>query len=114
MSICRLRFGLDRLADEADGIDVLDLAARAEVASGLSDRHVDVGAQVSLLHVAVASAEIAKDAAQLRDVGLCLLGGSQIRLRDDLHQRDARAVQIDVGIIRVLVVQRLAGVLLEM
>ena len=35
-------------------------------------------------------------------------------LRDDLHQRDAGAVEVDEGQRRVLVVQRLAGVLLEM
>ena len=52
--------------------------------------------------------------AQLRHVGLRLLGRAHVGLRDDLHQRDAGAVEIDVGIIRVLVVDRLAGVLLQM
>ena len=43
-----------------------------------------------------------------------LLGRAQVGLRHDLHQRDAGAVEIDEAHRRVLVVQRLAGVLLEM
>ena len=39
------RLVLDRLADEADRVDVLDLAARAERRAGLAHRDVDVGAQ---------------------------------------------------------------------
>ena len=64
---------LDGLADKADRIDVLDLAARAERRSRLSHRDVDVGAQDPLLHVAVAGAEIAHDGAQLGEIGLGLL-----------------------------------------
>src|SRR5262245_45183514 len=83
------RLVFDGLADEADGIDVLDLAARAERGTGPAYRDIDVGAQVALLHVAVAGAEIAQDRTQLRDKGLRLLGRAQIRLGYDLHQRDA-------------------------
>ena len=83
------RLVLDRLPDEADGVDVLDLAARAERLAGPAHRDVDVGAQAALLHVAVAGAEIAQDGAQLGHIGLRLLGRAQIGLRDDLHQRDA-------------------------
>ncbi len=108
------RLDLDRLADEADGVDVLDLAARAELGAGLPDRDVDVGAQVALLHVGVGGAEIAQDGAQLGHVRLRLLGGAHVGTRHDLHQRDARAVEVDVGIVGVLVVDRLAGVLLQM
>ena len=81
---------------------------------GLPHRDVDVGAQVALLHVAVAGAEIAQDGPELGDVGLGLLGRAQVRLGDDLHQRHAGAVEIDQGVLRVLVVDRLAGVLFEM
>ena len=76
-------------------------------------RDVDVGAQAALLHVAVAGAEVAQDGAQLRHVGLGLLGGAHIGLRDDLHQGDAGAVEVDERHGRVAVVHRLAGVLLE-
>ena len=105
---------LDRHADEADRVDVLDLAARAEPFAGPAHRHVDVGAQVALLHVAVAGAEITQDGAQLGEEGLGLLGGAQVGLGDDLHQRDAGAVEIDERRGRVLVVEELAGILLEM
>ena len=81
---------------------------------GLAHRDVDVGAQGALLHVAVAGAEIAQDGAQLGEIGLGLLGGAHVRLRHDLHQRDAGAVEIDERHGRMLVVQRLAGVLLQM
>ena len=108
------RLDLDRLLDEADGVDVLDLAARAELVAGLAHRDVDVGAQVALLHVAVAGAEVAQDGAQLVDVGLRLLGRAHVGPRHDLHQRHARAVEVDVGVVGVLVVDRLAGVLLQM
>ena len=105
---------LDRLADEADRIDVLDLAAGAERLARLSHRDVDVGAQAALLHVAVAGAEIAQDRAQLGEERLGLLRRAQVRLRHDLHQRHARAVEIDGAHVGMLVVQRFAGVLLQM
>ena len=81
--------------------------------AGLAHRDVDVGAQVALLHVAVAGAEIAQDGAQLGHVGLGLLGRAHVGLGHDLHQRHARAVEIDEGEFGVLVVDRLAGVLLQ-
>ena len=81
--------------------------------AGLAHRDVDVGAQVALLHVAVAGAEVAQDGAELGDVGLRLLGRAQVGLGDDLHQRHAGAVEVDVGVLGVLVVDRLAGVLLQ-
>ena len=52
--------------------------------------------------------------AQLAQIGAGFLGRAHIGLADDLHQRDAGAVQVDVGFRRVLVVQRLAGILLQM
>ena len=108
------RLDLDRLADEADRVDVLDLAARAERRARLAHGHIDVGAQGALLHVAVAGADVAQDRAQLRDIGLGLVGRAHVGLGDDLHQRDARAVEIDMRVIGAEIVQRLAGVLLEM
>ena len=109
-----LGFRLDRLPDEADRVDVLDLAARAQVRADLAHRHIHVGAQVALFHVAVAGFQVPQDGAQLGDIGLRLLGRAHVRLGDDLHQCDTRAVQIHIAIIWVLVVDRLAGVLLQM
>ena len=108
------RLVFDRLADEADRVDVLDLAARTERRARLAHRHVHVGAQVSLFHVAVAGAEIAHDSAQLGDIGLGVLGRAQIRFRHDLHERDAGAVEVDEGHAGMPVVQRFSGVLFEM
>ena len=105
---------LDRLADEADRVDVLDLAARAERRARLAHRDVDVGAQGAFLHVAVAGAEIAQDRAQLGEEGLRLLGRAQIGLRHDLHQRHARAVEIDALMVGCWSCSAFAGVLLEM
>ena len=76
-------------------------------------RDVDVGAQASLLHVAVAGAEVAQDLAQLAQVFRRLLRAADVGPGDDLHQRDAGAVEVDVGEVGVEVVDRLAGVLLE-
>ena len=82
--------------------------------SGAAHRDVDVGAQVALLHVAVAGADVAQDGAQLADIGLGLLGRAHVGLGDDLHQADPGAVEVDEAHRRRLVVQRLARVLLEM
>ena len=107
------RLGLDRLADEADRVHVLDLAARRKRRARPPHRDVDVGAQVALLHVAVAGAEVAQDRPELRHVGLRLFRRAHLGLRHDLHQRHARAVEIDVRAFGVLVVDRLARVLLQ-
>ena len=81
------RLGLDGLADETDRVHVLDLAARAERLSWTPHTDIDVGAQIALLHVAIAGAEITQDGAQLGDVGFRLLGRAHVGFRHDLHQR---------------------------
>ncbi len=111
--ICRRDFELDRLADETDRVDVLDLAPRAERLARATHRHVDVGPQAPLFHVAVAGAEIAQDRPELGQECTRLVGRAEIRLADDLHQRDPRPVEVDEAQRRVLVVDRLAGVLFE-
>jgi hypothetical protein len=67
-----------------------------------------------MLHIAVAGAEIAHDGAELGEIGLGLIGGAEVRLRHDLHQRDARAIQIHIREFWMLVVQALTRVLLKM
>src|SRR6187401_1269177 len=108
------RLVFDRLSNEPDRIDVLDLAASTEIFAWPAHRHIDVGAQVSFLHVAVAGAEIAQDRAQLGYEGFRLLGRADIGFRHDLHQRDTGAVEIDQRKGRMLVVDALAGILFEM
>src|SRR6516165_2430910 len=105
---------LDRLHHIADRVDVLDLATRTQGLAWTSHRDVAVAAQRALLHVAVAGAEIAQDRAQFAQIETGLLGAPQIGLRDDLHQRDTGPVQIHESQGRMLVVQALAGILLEM
>src|SRR5689334_5099483 len=64
---------LNRLTDEADRIDVLDLATRAELPrTGTANRNIYVGAEIAFFHVAIAGPEIAQDRAQFADVGLRL------------------------------------------
>ena len=105
---------LDRLHHEADGIDVLDLGARAQpILAHRPHRDIDVATHRALLHVAVAGAEIAHDGAQLPQVSAGLLRAADVRLGDDFHQRHAGPVEIDEGEAGMLVVDRLAGVLLD-
>ena len=107
------RLIFDGLAHEADGIDVLDLAARAELPARAADGDIDVGAQRPLLHVAIAGAEVAHDLAELGHIGLGFVGRAHVGLRHDLHQRAAGAVEVHEAHVGVLVVERLAGILLE-
>ena len=53
------RLVLDRLPDKTDGVHILYLASRTERLTWPAHRYVDVSAQISLFHVAVAGAEIA-------------------------------------------------------
>ena len=107
------RLVLDRAADEAHRVQVLDLAARAERVARAAHRDVGVAAQVALLHVAIARAEVAQDRAQLAHDGDRLLGRADVRLGHDLHQRHARAVEVDQRRVGALIVQALAGVHLD-
>ena len=108
------RLMLDHRHDEADRIDVLGLGPRAEFAARLAHADVDVGAHRAFFHIAVARADIAQDRAQLAQISPCFGGRTHVGPRDDLHQRDARAVEIDIGHRRMLVVHQLARVLLDM
>ncbi|EKD60492.1 MAG: hypothetical protein ACD_54C00703G0001 [uncultured bacterium] len=118
------RFIVDRQLDEAHRVHVLDLAARAQMAkvlrgliffilAGAADRHVHIGAQVAVLHVTIAGAQIAQDLPQLDDIGRGLFRATNVGARDDFHQRNAGAVEIDERHRRVHVVDRLARVLFE-
>src|SRR5262249_38526456 len=108
------RLGLNRLADEADRIDVLDLTTGSEpLFASPPHRYIHVGAQVALLHVAVAGAEVAQNRAQLRQERLRLPGRAQVGPGHALHQRHASSIEINVGLLGVLVVEGFARVLLQ-
>jgi hypothetical protein len=105
---------LDGALDEAEGVEVLDLGARAELLrSGVAHRDVGIAAKGPLLHVAVADLEVAHQRVHLLHVGDRLLRRAQVGLRDDLHERGARAVEVDARDPRQPLVQTLAGILLE-
>jgi hypothetical protein len=57
---------LDRLLHEAEGVEVLDLAPRAQRRARAAHRDVGVAAERALLHVAVADADPAHQAVQRR------------------------------------------------
>ena len=105
---------LDRLLHEAEAVEVLDLAARAErVAAGRAHRDVGVAAEAAFLHVAVADADPAHQRVQRLRVGDRLVAAAHVGLGHDLEQRRAGAVEVDAGHAVEVLVQRLAGVLLE-
>ena len=107
-------FVVDRLLQEAERVEVLDLAAGAEFR--LPDRaHRDVGvdAEAAFLHVAVADADPGHQRVQRAGVGHGLGAGAHLRLGDDFQQRRAGAVEVDAGHAVEVLVQRLAGVLFQ-
>ena len=100
---------------EAEGVDVLDLGAGAELFLALgADGDIGVHAEGTLLHVAVADADPAHDLVDLAGVGHRLLRRAQVRLGDDLQQGGAGAVEVDAGEAVEVLMQGLAGVLLQM
>ncbi len=107
------RLIFDDLHDEAHGIDVLRLRPRSELIARLAHADIDVGAHGAFLHIAVARADIAEDRPQLPEISPCFRWRTHVRPRHDFHQRDARAIEVDVGHGRVLVVHQLARVLLD-
>ncbi len=109
-----LRLMLDHRHDEADRVDVLGLGAGAELAADFAHADIDVGAHRAFLHIAVARADIAENCPELPKISPCFGGRTHVGPRHDLHQRDARAVEVDVAHGRMLVVHQLARVLLDM
>ena len=80
------------------------------------EAHADVGvaAQRTLLHVAVGDAAVEQDLLEARQVLEGLVRGADVGLGDDLGQRRAAAVQVEIGArggVGKAVVEALAGVL---
>ena len=108
------RLALDHRHHETHRIDVLRLGPRAQFCAGPPHADVDVRAHAALIHIAIAAADITQHRTQFRKVSPGLLRAGHIGLADDLHQRHAAAVEIDIGHRRVLIMHQLAGVLLDM
>ena len=86
----------DRLLHEAEAVEVLDLAARAELRfAGRAHRDVGVAAEAALLHVAVADADPLDQRVQRLGIGHGLGGAAHVGLGDDLEQRRPGAVEVD-------------------
>src|SRR5699024_12294343 len=99
--------GALRALDGAEGVDVLRLGAGAERRLGvLAQGDVDVGADVAALHPRLGDVEGAEDVTQRAHVGGGDLGGAPLGVRDrpgdDLHQRDAGAVVVHLGVGRAV------------
>jgi hypothetical protein len=110
-SIWRLYFAVDRLLDKTERVDVLDLAAGAELGlTHRAHRHVAVATQRAFGHVAVADAQVAHQGVHGLDVGHGFLGAAHVRLGNDFQQRGAGAVQVDAGGAAEFFVQALAGI----
>ena len=91
-------FELDRLLEEAEAVEVLDLAARSELRrAGPAHRYVRVAAEASFLHVAVADVDPFDERVQCLRVRDCLGGAAHVGLGHDLEKRCAGSVQIDAG-----------------
>ena len=108
------RFGFHRLHDKADGIHILHFAARAKTLSGLADGDIHIGPHGAFIHIAIASAQIAHDLAQLGEVSAGFLGAPHIGFRDNFHQRHTGTVQVNEGFCRVLVMLGFTGILFQM
>ncbi len=76
----------ERLLHVPEGIQVLDLGLRAELAfANGPDRHVGVTPQAALFHVAIVDAYRHEDGAETAEELPRVCGRAKIRLRDDLE-----------------------------
>ena len=104
------------LLDGPEAVEVLDLDdRRGDRLAVLGDVKVDVGIapQRAFLHLAVGDLQVAQGQPQLLEAAAGVGRAADVGLGDDLEERNARAVQVDLGEAAVAVHQ-LAGVFLEM
>src|SRR4030095_16361906 len=108
------RLVLDRLLEEAEGVQVLDLPPRAELVRARRP-HGDVGvaAERALLHVAVADADPAHQRVERLRVRHRFLRAPHVGLGNDLQERRAGAIQVDAAEIVEAFVNGLSRVLLQ-
>src|SRR5258708_21175314 len=91
----------DRFLDRLERVDVLYLNLGAKCIGG-ADRDVGFDAHLALFHVCIAVAEISEEQLQLFRKTARGLGIVDDRLGDELHERDAGAIEVDEGAIRPL------------
>ena len=104
-----------RALDVPEGVEVLELGLHPEsLGTGRPHRDVRVAAEAALFHVAVVHADGDQDRAEPREELRGIRGGSQVRLGDDLDERHAAAIEVQVGPVGGVgeaFVEGLAGVL---
>ena len=107
------RLMFERGMDALEGVHVFDfdLGAELRLADG-TDGDVDVGTHVALFEVAVGNAGVHENLLERRQIGDRLVGGRDVGLGDDLHERSAAAVEVHARMGGVVV--DLRGILLEM
>ena len=76
-------------------------------------RHVCIAAERAFLHVAVTDFQVTYERVNLARIGHGFFRAAHVGFGHDFEQRRAGAVQIDTAHIRELVVDRFAGVFLE-
>ncbi len=104
---------LQRMQGTMEGVHILDLGLGPQFRRIVA-RHadVDIAAHVALLQVAVAHVGIEQNLLQRHEIGHRLGRGMHIGIRDDLHQRHARAVEVHPT--RLPKMHALADILLKM
>ena len=107
-------FMFHRLHDEAHAVHVLGFGAGAKGLAGLAHRYVHIGPHGAFVHIAIATADIAQQLAQAGHIGAGFGWRANIGPRHDLHQRAPAAVEINIGHRRMQIMDRFAGVLLQM
>src|SRR5271157_1935556 len=106
-----------RLADEAEGIDVLHFCLGAELRlPARTDADVRIATQRTFFHVAVADAGVEDDLLQPGQIFVRFVRRRNVGLTNDLDQRHTGTVQVDgrpLAAVVQAVVQALAGVFLQ-
>ena len=109
---------VDRALDRPERVHVLDLDPGAErLRTARPERDVGLDPHLAALHVGVRRADRAEQQLELLGVAAGLLGGPDLGLGHDLHERRAGPVEVDQADLatgRVQPVDELGRVLLEM
>ena len=104
----------DGAFDEAERVQVLDFGAFAKRLLARSPHgHVGVATHRTLVQVAIGDAQVARQRPQLAKERGGFGGGAQIGFRHHLKERCAGAVEVDARHAGVILMQRLAGILLQ-
>ncbi len=97
---------INRGLHEAHRVHIFNFATRAQmikiarftialVGAGTTNRNIHIRPQISVLHVAVTGAQIAQNLADFGNISRRFFRPANVGARDDFHQGNAGAVQID-------------------